>query len=241
MPPWRQIGDRIDPTRARPVPFCFQSFLPEPLTSLLSLVLCVPARCARQIIPHRFVQQVRVHPRAKYVVGQFHLADVLPSRFFTSTTGIVVSRRFLKLRFTTTSALANENVAAGRPGTAPRTSSRFSSASIFTTRKFFDRLALIAHVPRKMLALPHARRKRTRADAARRAVMHRAVRRVAAAIVPALHAALKSLALADAGHVHQLADLESVDQHAVAGLGFVLRVVGSRISRSSASARRRPS
>src|SRR5947209_14186519 len=30
--------------RARPVPFCFQSFLPEPETSQRAFVLCVPAR-----------------------------------------------------------------------------------------------------------------------------------------------------------------------------------------------------
>ncbi len=34
----------MDPMRARPVPFCFQSFLPEPDTSLRTFVLCVPAR-----------------------------------------------------------------------------------------------------------------------------------------------------------------------------------------------------
>ena len=60
-----------------------------------------------------------------------------------------------------------------------------------------------------------------RADAARSAVEHRTVRRVAAAVVPALHAAGKSLALADAGHIHEFAGLEAVDQHAVADLGFV--------------------
>src|SRR5690606_11112203 len=32
IPPPRQIGLRIEPTRARPVPFCFHGFLPPPLT-----------------------------------------------------------------------------------------------------------------------------------------------------------------------------------------------------------------
>src|SRR3989338_106866 len=38
MPPPRHKGERIDPCRARPVPFCLQGFLPPPLTSLLSKV-----------------------------------------------------------------------------------------------------------------------------------------------------------------------------------------------------------
>src|SRR5580693_9209743 len=38
------MGDRTEPTRARPVPFCFHNFLPEPATSTvcMSLPLCPP-------------------------------------------------------------------------------------------------------------------------------------------------------------------------------------------------------
>ena len=35
---------RTEPDLARPVPFCFQSFLPDPATSWRVLTLCVPAR-----------------------------------------------------------------------------------------------------------------------------------------------------------------------------------------------------
>src|SRR5208282_4179091 len=59
----------------------------------------------------------------------------------------------------------------------------------------------IAHVSRKMLVLPHARRERTAANAARSAMEHRTVGGVAAGIVPALHAARESFALADATDV----------------------------------------
>src|SRR5215469_10344561 len=75
-----------------------------------------------------------------------------------------------------------------------------------------------------MLPRPDARRKRARADAARGAMEHRAVRLVAARVVPALDAAGKSLAFADAGNVHKFAGLETVDQHAVARLRFIGRV-----------------
>src|SRR5580658_6489583 len=59
---------------------------------------------------------------------------------------------------------------------------------------------------------------------------HRTVRALAAAIVPALHAALKALALADAGDVHVFADLETVDQHAIADLRLVFRVLNAHFA-----------
>src|SRR3989338_4841671 len=37
-PPPTQRGERVDPWRARPVPFCFHGLRPPPLTSPLSLV-----------------------------------------------------------------------------------------------------------------------------------------------------------------------------------------------------------
>ena len=46
MPPWRQIGFRIEPIRARPVPFCFQGLRPLPLTSARFFVMWVPRRSA---------------------------------------------------------------------------------------------------------------------------------------------------------------------------------------------------
>ena len=42
MPPWRHRGLRIDPIRARPVPFCFHGFRPPPLTSSRRKVDAVP-------------------------------------------------------------------------------------------------------------------------------------------------------------------------------------------------------
>ena len=46
VPPWRWIGGRPPPCRARPVCFCLKGFLPEPETSERTFVLCVP-RCSR--------------------------------------------------------------------------------------------------------------------------------------------------------------------------------------------------
>src|SRR3989344_9135538 len=43
-PPPTHCGDRMDPWRARPVPFCFQGFLPPPRTSPRVLVLATGRR-----------------------------------------------------------------------------------------------------------------------------------------------------------------------------------------------------
>jgi len=42
FPPPFQSGERIEAMRARPVPFCFQSLRPEPLTSPRVFVPTVP-------------------------------------------------------------------------------------------------------------------------------------------------------------------------------------------------------
>ena len=68
MPPCRHSGERIEPVRARPVPFCFQSFLPEPATS---------CRVFGLLMPHRLVQQRLVDFGAKHLVGKLQLADFL--------------------------------------------------------------------------------------------------------------------------------------------------------------------
>ena len=119
--------------------------------------------------------------------------------------------------------LANEDVLPAGPGN--RTANQ---QQVFVGIHLDDFQVLrgdlhVAHVTRKMLVLPDARRERTAADAARSAMEHRTVRCVAAGIVPALHAAGKSAALADAGDIHQFAVCEVFHQHAIANLGFVFR------------------
>src|SRR5690348_8177564 len=81
-----------------------------------------------------------------------------------------------------------------------------------------------------MLPLPHARRKRARADSARCAMEHRAVARFAAAVVPALHTALKTFALAHAAHIDVFAYLKAIHQNAVARLSLVLRILQANLA-----------
>src|SRR3989339_317995 len=49
-PPCLQSGERMLPALARPVPFCFHGFLPEPETSALVFAACVP--CLRLALYH---------------------------------------------------------------------------------------------------------------------------------------------------------------------------------------------
>ena len=74
VPPLRQIEERIDPTRARPVPFCRQSLRPEPDTSPRPLVLCVPARWLAKYQRTLSCSRCRIDARRKDLVNQFHLA-----------------------------------------------------------------------------------------------------------------------------------------------------------------------
>src|SRR5215470_7924374 len=46
MPPPANCGARVEPWRARPVPFCRYGFLPPPRTSPRVLVAAVPCRAA---------------------------------------------------------------------------------------------------------------------------------------------------------------------------------------------------
>src|SRR6267378_6584364 len=101
-----------------------------------------------QIPPRSFVQQVLIHLRAKDRVRQFDLADLLATQidyvhdrhnlfsFFTlseakcrSALNVLTYFAFFALRMKMYVPLG--------PGTDPRTSSRFSSVSTFTTFKFF--------------------------------------------------------------------------------------------------------
>src|SRR5439155_533019 len=154
----------------------------------------------------------------------------LPSKFTTSTTGIIsfsfsalseMNCRFALLRF---SCLADKNVRSAWPRhRSPHQQQVFVGVHLHhfqILRRHLD----VSHVPRKMLVLPDTRRKGTPSDAARRAMMHRAVRRIASGIVPALHAALKTLALAYSAHIHKLAGLEVFHQHAVADFRLVFRL-----------------
>src|SRR5664279_4835549 len=75
----------MEPTRARPVPFCFQSLRPEPLTSHLSLVLAVPAR--RLARKWRTASQIRCSLRSSSLKTSASRSTVPAGMFSRLTTG----------------------------------------------------------------------------------------------------------------------------------------------------------
>ena len=79
MSPCRHSGERIDPIRARPVPFCFQSFLPEPETSQRRLGLVRSGALPGAVMLHRFPEQIFVD-RAEDLIGEIDRPDLLAAQ-----------------------------------------------------------------------------------------------------------------------------------------------------------------
>ena len=66
-PPPTHCGERIEPWRARPVPFWRHGFLPPPRTSPRVFVECVPARSPARPGDHHLVHQRHAHGRLEDV------------------------------------------------------------------------------------------------------------------------------------------------------------------------------
>ena len=68
--------------RARPVPFCFQSFAARAAYFALVFRFVRARALARQAVPHCLVQQVLVDLGAENIVGKLHLPDRFPFQIF---------------------------------------------------------------------------------------------------------------------------------------------------------------
>src|SRR6516164_661840 len=166
VPPWRHKGERIEPMRARPVPFCRQSLRPAPLTSLFSLVLCVPRRRPARYQREASCRRCLFTSAPKTVSASSTWPTFLPSKLTTSTTGMIC---FLLSNLLPSSIGPREGgpykpyfaffaaflalwmkmyVPLG-PGTEPRTNSRFSSVSTLITFKFFAVTLALPRCPGK--------------------------------------------------------------------------------------------
>src|SRR5579859_6987246 len=226
----------MEPTRARPVPFCRHSLRPAPLTSLLSLVLCVPARNPRRYQREASCSKCGFTFAPNTASASSTCPTFLPSRLTTSTTGIIsipfpawlplfaksdqLPQKPLRLRalylrnrrLLGVLCAANQNVRAARSRHRPAHQQKIFVGVHLDHFQILGGQVGVAHVPRKMLVLPHPRGKRTAANAPRRAMEHRTVGGVAAAVVPALHAAGKAFALGHSADVHHLPGLEILHQ-----------------------------
>src|SRR5208282_2161067 len=91
VPPPRQMGERLVPARALPVPFCRQGFLPPPLTSSRLFVECVPRRWLARYCLTASQSRLWFGVTAKTSSASSSCLTVAPSKFLTSTVAMLVS------------------------------------------------------------------------------------------------------------------------------------------------------
>src|SRR4051812_31780694 len=179
MPPPGHSGDRLEPARARPVPFWRHGLAPPPRTMPRVLVECVPWR--------RAASSARTDSCTS---GSWNSA---PNAASSRSTFVVPPR---------TGALAigphlHDTVA--RAGDRPADEQQVLVGAHVDDGQPALGHALVAHAAGAADALEHARGRGRGADRAGRADVVRAVARRAAREVVALDGPLEALALGDAG------------------------------------------
>src|ERR1017187_119678 len=205
------MGDRMEPTRARPVPFCFHSFLPEPATSRRTLVLCVPARSP--------AWKCRT---ASYSSASFTSAPKTASASSSSPTFSLFKSTTSTVGIGLPLGPPHDHVAAVGSGHRALHHQHVVLGVHFHHLQVAHGDPRIAHVAGHAHPRHHARGVTGSADGTGSAMEHRPVGAFAAAEVMALHQAGEAAALADADHVHLVLRLELVHQHLVAELEIVV-------------------
>jgi len=214
VPPLRHSGLRISPTRARPVPFWRHGFRPLPLTmrglgrvraAPLAGVLVHDRRQMRSAFtrpPNTSSLRSSDRPsrsansRCRAAINSYQLPASAPSwRLEAGSDLFLPLARLLGLRLRCAPwrhGLRTITYPPGAPGTAPSTTSRWCSASTWTTRRLrtVTRSAPSGRPP----ACLHEREGRRRADRTGRAIGTSSVRGGAAAEVMAPDHALETLA-----------------------------------------------
>src|SRR3954447_8557035 len=199
MPPPGHSGDRLEPARARPVPFWRHGLAPPPRTLPRVLVECVPWR--------RAASSARTESCTS---GSWNSA---PNAASSSATFLVPPSTGAWLAIG-----PHLHHAVARPGDRAAHEQQVVALADVDDGQPALGHALGAHVARAADALEHARGRRRGADRAGGAHVVRAVALGAAAEVVALDRALEALALADAGDLDLGARLEGRGGHGVADL-----------------------
>src|SRR3954451_3750591 len=196
MPPRARCGARIEPWRARPVPFWRHGFAPPPRTVPRVFVDAVPWRRALSSARTDSCTSGPLKRAPNAVSSRSTLFE--PPRTFALAIG----------------AHLHDAVARSGHGAADHQEVRAGVDAHDLEALLRD--ALVAHLAGAADALEHASRIRRGADRARRADVVRAVRHGAAGEVVALDGALEALALRGAGDLELLAGLEGLDRHGLA-------------------------
>ena len=238
------LGERVEPWRARPVPFWRNGLAPPPRTSARVLVDWVPALVPGELGGHHLVQHrpVGLEPedlgrqvdRAQVVAlgvalggapghrRRTHFLDPVSEHRAQARRGghwgaLCRAHRVLPALLGVLTESRSTTTPPRAPGTAPLTSTSSRSGSACTT----SRLSAVTWLPPMLAghagALEHPGRRGTRPDGARRAVVAVvAVRRTLAFEVVPLHAAGEALALGDRDGVDALAGLPEVSRDLLA-------------------------
>src|SRR4051794_5955899 len=196
MPPPAKCGARIEPWRARPVPFWRQGLAPPPRTLPRVFVDAVPRRRALSSARTDSCTSGPLKPAPNAVSSRSTLLE--PPRTFALAIG------------------AHLHDAVARPGHGAADHQEVRAGVDAHDLEALLRDALVAHLAGAADALEHAGRVCGGADRARRAHVVRAVRDGAAGEVVALDGALEALALRGPGDLHLVAGLERLDRHGVA-------------------------
>src|SRR5882672_10393068 len=210
-PPFHWVA-RMEPWRARPVPFCFHGFLPPPETSLRPLVSWVPARRAASSLTTLWCRSGPRTGPPKTSADSSSCSCALPFASSTGTVGMLLGLfGFLLLGLGLLHALAHQH---DRPRMSRDCAPEQDEILLGDDSHHgqVEHGALVAaHPSRQLVAGPDARGIRRCPDGAGRPVKHRAVGRVAAGPAVALDAALEALALGHADDVHEFSRREQLD------------------------------
>src|SRR6266581_6467505 len=209
MPPCRQCGARVDPCRARPVPFWRHGFWLPPVTKRRVLVACVPWRWfERNVTTARCMTSSFTVP-SNSVSGRRTFFFLAPA----------AEKCGASIMATPAPLLAHREEAVHRPGDRAPDEQQVARRIDLDHPETHLREAARAHVPGHALALDDARRIGARSDGARLAVPGVAVRLGTAAEMMAMHHALEPAPLRDAGDLDAIAGREDRDRHGLAQLG----------------------
>src|SRR4029450_13545859 len=217
-PPFHWVA-RIEPWRARPVPFCFHGFRPPPETSLRPLVSWVPARrAASPFTPLGWRSGTRTGP-PKTSADSSSCSCALPFGSSTGTVGMLLGLfGFLLLGLGLLHALAHEHDGSGMSRHRASQEDEVLLGNHPHHGKVKHGPAIAAHPPRQLVPGPDARGIRGCADRAGRPVEHRTVGGVTTGPAVALHATLETLALGHAPPSQKLTRREQLHGQRLPGL-----------------------
>src|SRR6185369_11145809 len=214
--------------RARPVPFCFQSFRPAPETSPRVLVADEPCRA----FAIKFRTAAWIKPSLRGAPKTASDSSTSPTSSFsilrTLTVGIYLSVLLLpwlhNLR-----RFANHHYAAVRSGHRATNHQQVVFGVDSGDRQSLHSDARVAHVTRRSVSFDDSRRIGRSTDRARRADIHRSMRFRAAIEVVTLDRTRETTTFRTPNHVDHLAVRKLIDKNFVADVCAVARVEQTKL------------